>query len=214
MAPFREKGGFFIPSFAYICRMTRPDILGFLFITAVLFSCGGSRSFPVQAGHTIQYDIISGKKSVRLTANIISNTDDFKFDYEVEGEDIAGTISVSSKARLEATELYHLFDGQKKYLSETTSLRLSSKAYAELNEKGESLIAFRQGFVKNELTYKVVDRPEVVFSLNGKPKAFKTLYLEDTAGKGFKFWIWDNGDPLILRLDLGWQMVMKNLQTE
>lgn len=184
----------------------------FLF-SFLLLSCGGAKQIKIPIGTTLSYDIVTSQKSLRLTATLASISPIIQFDYVVESEAILGSVSLTPEALKSAYELDLMFSGEDKLLSKSTSIRLSDTTFKQLKNKGEALIAFRQGFVKNEMVYKVVENQDYILNINDKPRKIKAMYLEDKQGKGFKFWIMDNpSTPIIMRFDLGWQMILKNIE--
>jgi len=179
--------------------MKQSGLMSSCLLFVLLFSCGSVKNLPLSSGTILSYDIVTSQKSVRLNATLLESNSLVEFDYVVENEDIDGNVKITQQALETSNEVNHIFNGEDKLLTKSTSLYISAKSFGELKDSGRTVIAFRQGFLKNEMTYKVVDRQDIKFNFNQKPKSFHVLYLEDMHGKGFKFWIWDNpSTPLIL----------------
>jgi len=182
-----------------------------LFVSVFAISCGSTKKILVDGNTQLQYDLILANESLRLQINVVA-TNPRSFQYIVESQNITGSISMTSEAEDEATELYHNFAGEDKKLIKSTSIWLSDAVFNQLSKGLPTTISYRQGFVKNELEYKVVEKQKILYNVNGKPKSLDVLYIEDMHKKGFKIWVLNNVEnPLILRLNFGWQLILKDI---
>lgn len=199
--------------YADICLVKWYQAVVVTVFIASIQACG-SKPLILPGGTTLSYDLVMNQKPVRLTAKVEQFNPQLVFDYNVENEGIKGRFTVTQEALMVGTEIDHLFTGEAKTLTKTTSLRISDSTFHQLKNDGEAILSFRQGFLKNENIYKVVDNQTTTINFNDKPKTVDVLYLEDIHGKEFKFWIWDNPkNPIIIRMDVGWQMLLKNIET-
>jgi hypothetical protein len=178
-----------------------------------LFSCSATKRVPIKSNFIISYTIPSGDGTVQLDVHLSQSAPQWVFDYVVKGENLSGTIVSPNEAVQSSTELYHTFNGLDKTLTSGMSLRLSTASYQKLKAGYSVELSYRQGFVKNTLSYKVVQKQRVKYFVDGKQVGFKVLIIEDNMDKGNHIEVWDNPQaPLIFRLNLGFEMEVKEMR--
>jgi hypothetical protein len=188
--------------------------VGFVCLITVQWSCSATRNFTFGNGVKLSYDIIGAQGSVRMNVDVIEFDKSVKFKYTIAEQGIEGKITVTPEAKRSATELYYLFDGQDKVLTNQMCLWLSTGFGSKMVITGENEMSIRQGFVKKTYTYKRIEEKKMLFNVNGKPTKLNVVCFEDTANQGLKFWMWTQaGKYLIVRMDVGWQMILKNIET-
>jgi hypothetical protein len=186
------------------------SIILFAFISA---GCGSRKSkINLNDKDALIYEVNFANNPVEMLVEIEARKPDLVLKYRMGFEEPrVGEITISSQALKDSYEQDNFWIGDK-LISNKTTLWVSSAAYLDIVESGEVKMPFRQGFTYHDLTYRLVDKTELELVFNGKLKKFHTFYLEDTEGKGFKYWIWNNQtDPLILKMDLGWQLTLKEI---
>jgi len=188
--------------------------VGVLLIITIQWSCSPIRNFTFSNGVKLSYDIVGAQGSVRMNVDVIDFDKSASFKYSIPEQGLEGKITVTPQANKSATELYYLFDGQNKVLENQMCLWLSKGFASRLLITGENQMSIRQGFVKKTYTYKLTEQKKILFNVNGKPTKLPVACFEDTAGQGLTFWMWYNaGQYLIVRMDVGWQMILKNIET-
>ncbi|MFT5722952.1 MAG: hypothetical protein ACI9JN_000057 [Bacteroidia bacterium] len=186
-----------------------------VFLLLFGFSCGSIKNIGLEPDYKLKYDIITGQKSVRLEVLVVKDKPEWIFEYTIKEENLSGRIKSTAKAIDSSSELFHTFNGLDKTQTSATSLKISRHSYQQL-KLGESVdLSYRIGFVKNTLPYKVVENKSLKYLIDGKLRMLNVLYIEDTLNKGHSLWVWDNPNaPIILRLNFGNEIVIKEIETQ
>lgn len=188
--------------------------LGFILVVFIMCSCQGTKHLLVGPGYQMKYDLVTNQQSLRLDVNVVQTKGPWVYDYTVSGEDISGRITMTEKALQSSSELSHHFIGVDKTLTNSTSLRLSTASFNALSNGDTTNLAYRQGFVKNNLQYAVVEKQHLKYLIDGKLKSLEVLYVEDVQGKGNALWVWNNASaPIILRVKFGYELILKEMLT-
>lgn len=139
--------------------------------------------------------------------NVIHRVPELELNYHMVADTgFKGKITISSSAMEAADEQDNFWGGGEKYFENKTSLWVSHRVFASIENRDTVYMPFRLGFTFTEAYYQVVSKDTMQISVNGKVRELEVFYLEDTGNKGYKYWIWNNwSDPLILKMDAGWE---------
>jgi hypothetical protein len=145
-----------------------------------------------------QYDFII--RNLQLETNI-------SFDWEMtEPNALIGSMVIGGHALDTATSQKNYFQDGENLLNDRTTVWVSKAVYNALKKK--SAITINSGSGRSPLTYK--GKEDFTFKLNGEDKTVKSLYAETNSAE--KFWILDDKEsPLILKMNLGWLVVLKSV---
>lgn len=182
-------------------------------LASITLGCGsGKSSIVLNNQDALIYEVTYDSSPIEMLVELNSRTPDLVLKYRMGfAEPKFGTITVTSDALSAATEQDNFWIGDKTLINKTT-LWISSSTYDDIILKGEATMPFRQGFTLYDLTYTLIEKGTFEIVFNGKSRKLPVLYLEDKGGKGFKYWIWNNpSDPVILKMDLGWVVDLKEI---
>ncbi len=154
----------------------------------------------------IKYDFIVTVKSL---------SDGITFDYEMtNAAKTKGTIIMTKEALENAVNQYNHFQGGEKKLTDATTVWVSKKVFNDLVEKGEAVISPDGG--KTMVTIGGAT-PLHDFTMHNaksdeKMDDISHIYAESEDGK-IKYRIhMSEYHPLILKMDLGWTITLKELR--
>jgi hypothetical protein len=192
--------------------MKRSDIVFAITLILTVTSCKSSKNSQLEPGYRLNYNITSGQQSSNIEVTMKKAYGQWGFDYAVKDENLSGHIVATRTAVASSNELFHAFDGKDNTLTAATSLRISDSTFVKLNNGQSTDISYRIGFVKNTYSFQVVDKQKLKLQVNGKLKTLEVLYIKDIENKGHAMWVWNNAEtPLIFRLKLGYELVIKDM---
>lgn len=187
---------------------------------------------PVLAQPTQEYDILKGSTLVSMvgTTNIyevdfngtkydfiVSVTENHSekgigFDYQMTNANkTAGTVFMSVEARKNAHMQNNYFSGGEMDLTDMTTVWISDKVYDELEKNGESKISTDGGDTWVVLKRKYYNYDFPIQTKAGMKAEFGYMYCESDDGSA-KYWIQTGGNPIILKMDLGWSITYKQFK--
>jgi hypothetical protein len=135
----------------------------------------------------------------------------FKYDLTMNGG-MQGTITMTEEALKGAINQQNYFNGTDRELKTETTVWVSSKVYNDIKKGGKTQIGNSAGLGYKVDEYKLIGTEDFATTVNGEEVALKALHIK--ADNGFEYWIWDNAkDPLILKMDLGWGITIKEIST-
>lgn len=147
-----------------------------------------------------------------VTVNENSTAKGLSFDYRMTNADnTIGTVNISSEARKTARKQNNYFSGGEMNLSDMTTVWISNLVMDELEKSGESMITTDDGeefWVKLKRLHYNYDYS--IRSKTGTIDDIGYMYCESNDG-AIKYWIQMGGNPLILKMDLGWSITLKEM---
>ncbi len=155
-----------------------------------------------------EYDFI-------MTINELSET---KIEYSyimTNAYATSGTIIMSEDALLNATSHYNYFSGGTVELTDMTSVWMSKKVFDELTgEHGKTTISVDGGKTQVELNAIEVGYDFSLYNDISK-KQFDNIgyFYAETEDQQIKYWVhYSKHYPIILKMDLGWQICLKEIR--
>jgi hypothetical protein len=160
-----------------------------------------------------KYDFtVSNPKGAVLT--------DFEFDWAMtSGADMNGHIKITKEAMKAATGQNNYFGPRLKNatLTDKTTIWVSQDVFIALSKKGTAKMDVGNGEeVFTVVGFKTDDKDKAAFNDNvmvkGTEKTLTTLHVKNTDGSR-QLWILNNlQNPLIIKMDLGWTIVLKTVK--
>jgi hypothetical protein len=189
-------------------------------------------AFSVSAQPTQEYDFLKGSTLISMkgtgyiyevdfrgtqydfivTLNENSAEKGMEFDYKMTNSgNTSGTVKISADAKQSAHAQNNYFSGGEMNLTDMTTVWISKQAYDELANNGETKISTDGG-----ANWVVLKRKYYNYDFPVKTKAGMTndlgyMYCETDDGSA-KYWIQTGGNPLILKMDLGWSITLKEFK--
>ena len=186
----------------------------------------------VFAQQTDKYDVLKGSTLASLVGTTNVYEVDFngtKYDFVVEvtenhsekgigfdykmtnANQTAGTVFMSVEARRDAHMQNNYFSGGEMDLTDMTTVWISDKVYDELEKNGESKISTDGGDTWVVLKRKYYNYDFPIQTKAGMKAEFGYMYCESDDGSA-KYWIQTGGNPIILKMDLGWSITYKQFK--
>ncbi|HNQ67100.1 MAG TPA: hypothetical protein PKN32_01880 [Bacteroidales bacterium] len=126
-----------------------------------------------------------------------------------------GNIIMSEDALLNATSHYNYFSGGTVELTDMTSVWMSKKVFDELTgELGKTTISVDGGKTQVELNAIEVGYDFSLYNDISK-KQFDNIgyFYAETEDQQIKYWVhYSEQNPIILKMDLGWQICLKEIR--
>ncbi len=187
---------------------------------------------PLFAQPTDEYDFLRGSTLISMVGTTNVYEVDFKgtkydfivevtenhsekglgFDYKMtNANQTAGTVFMSVEARRDAHMQNNYFSGGEMDLTDMTTVWISDAVYDELEQKGESKISPDGGATWTVLKRKYYNYDFPIQTKAGLQAEFGYMYCESDDGKA-KYWIQTGGNPIILKMDLGWSITYKQFK--
>ena len=150
----------------------------------------------------MKHDFVMTKLRMREDGSV-------SFSYSMEGYNVLqGDVVIAPEAMATARKQNNYFNGGELYLTEETTVFVSHLVAGELKKGGA-----RMQPEQNEYFFKQQGKGKVVVQVNGKAKKIKGVV--GVAENGNRFLIWkDKSMPLILQMDIGWNITLKSIETE
>lgn len=134
------------------------------------------------------------------------------FDYHMTNENkTTGSVFISPEARAKAHAQNNYFSGGDMKLDAMTTVWISKEVFDELETKGESEISTDGGDTWVVLKRKYYNYDFPIQTKAGMKAEFGYMYCESDDGSA-KYWIQTGGNPIILKMDLGWSITYKQFK--
>ncbi len=187
--------------------------LALIFVATVLVGCSTTKLNPGKSGWTTTYNLVSGQIPNTLEAHFPKELEKSRVDYTVD-QNLKGSVQMQLGALDSATKLFHKFDGEDQSLQDATCLLLSMKTLRELRNGQVVELIIPQGFTDKRRKFTLEEKLDYPELINGKTKKMSALYLETLVKPRFRIWVLDDeAYPLIIRMDLGWQLLLRGIKT-
>jgi hypothetical protein len=171
------------------------------------------KDIPVNA--QLAYNVDFRGQKYQFLVEVKKKAPELIFSYNLTmGGGMTGTIMMNENALTNAVNQQNYFNGTDRNLDTETTVWVSKKVYDEIKNSGKTSMGNSQGmgaFKAEEYTLEGTE--DFPTTLNGEAVTLKALHVK--AANGYQYWIWDNAkDPLILKMDLGWGISLKEVTTE
>lgn len=178
---------------------------------------GGSATEPLKQGDQLVYAVKSHgtEYDFIVTLNKYNSEDGIDFNYEMTNEaHTSGHVVISADAKYNARKYINFFKGGELTLTDAITVWMSGIAFSEMPEK-KTIMTF-----DNEETPETMYRPEndevaPIINFRGKPVAVDAFIINNAPdGKGSKtMWVAGiSSGPLIVKLDFGWSVLLKEIR--
>jgi hypothetical protein len=135
------------------------------------------------------------------------------FDWGMPEKDISGEVTLEKQAREQATAYLNYFsDGSEKVFTDTSTVWLSRKNYNEL-KKGNTILTLDNNGAER---FDKKENSTLGIMYKGKPMTLKMFRTDNgkTNTDQRQLWILDQAaQPLILKMNLGWTIELKEIKT-
>ena len=204
-----------------------------LFISYLVFTCssiaqssmylpmmiknddGSTESYDIQKGDKLVYQVKAGTNEYDFIITINGESENgIDFNYEMtNSSNTKGHVLLSYKAKNEATHYVNYFRGGELNLMDACTVWLSGKNFSDMPDK-KTTMTIDAG--EPETFYRP-EKDEVtpVVKIKGQDKKIDAFIINNAAdGTGNKT-MWINGissNSLIVKMDLGWTIVLKEIR--
>ncbi len=203
--------------------MKKIVLLATLLITFVPFSMAqfdmdeeimkGSTLLP-SVGQKLVYGVDYYGNSYDFIVTITSLKDGISFEYEMtNATNTKGTVSISAKAMDDALAQNNMFSGGEMNLLNKTTVWVSHKVFTDLQESGVAGV-LPDGVNQTKLRYKKVAHDyEAMNGISGKKMNNLSYVYAESDDQKYKYWVHlDDNYPLILKMDIGWSIWLKEIK--
>ena len=176
--------------------------------------------YVFKAGDVLEYELNKQGKTYRLIITLTGKTfidskiiDAITFTWERKGDTVAkGTIMITKEARVNASVYLENLSNGSLILKNKSCLWLSLKGFQSLLSPDGYKMDFGDG---NKTLYKIKTSTgdNYTFSFKGKPGYMSAFEVKATfSGNHFSFCPTTNSNALILSVDMGWTMKLKEIR--
>lgn len=177
---------------------------------------GSLTSEALQRGDKLVYHVHAQGKEYDFILTLLDASYERGVDFNYEMTDpinMKGHVVIKSKAKNDSKKYINYFSGGELILTDACAIWLSGINFRELPNK-ETKMTFDNGTPE---TFYNKDGNEVTPTINfkGKPVMLDAFSLNNAAdGKGDKtLWVLNgSGNPLIVKMDLGWTIELKEIR--
>lgn len=176
---------------------------------------GSSEFYDLKKGDKLVYQVKAGGNEYEfiVTLNDPGNNA-LDFNYEMTNSNkTTGHVTVSNKAKSEATKYVNFFRGGELSLTDACTVWLSGKNFSDMANK-KTTMTLDNGAPE---TFYIPENEEVstVVKIKGEDKKIEAFIINNAAdGTGNKtMWIHDiSSNSLIVKMDMGWSIVLKEIR--
>lgn len=171
----------------------------------------------MREGQRLVYGVETANASYDFIIRIQSLKDGITFSYEMtNAEGTTGTVHMNTEAMTSAVNQHNYFGGGELNLQDQTAVWVSKQVFNNLIRTGssdispnggESSIVLKEASAKHDF--------QVYNAISGKQMNDISYVYAATEDGSAKYWIHLNeNNPLILKMDLGWKIWLKELGKE
>lgn len=172
-------------------------------------------SIVTKAGQVLVYGVDFNGTAYDFIVHVKSVDNGLVFDYEMtNANNTKGSVHISAKAMDDALSQNNYFTGGEMKLDDMTTVWVSRKVLMDIIEDGVTGISTDAGATQTKIQQKSVGHDyQAMNGVSGKMmNDLSYVYLESPDGSA-KYWIHLNkGNPLILKMDLGWTIWLKEIK--
>ena len=176
---------------------------------------GSTESYDLKKGDKLVYQVKAGSNEYDFIVTINEEGENgIDFNYEMTNANkTSGHVTISNKARSEATKYVNFFRGGELKLTDASTIWLSGKNFSDMPNK-KTTMTLDSG--APEIFYRPEnDEVNPVVKIKGEDKKLDAFIINNGAdGSGNKT-MWINGissNSLIVKMDLGWSIVLKEIK--
>ena len=169
------------------------------------------KSIPVNS--QLAYNVDFKGEKYQFVVEVLKKSPELVFKYNLTmGGGMNATVTISADAMKTAVNQNNYFNGRDVSLGDKTTVWVSQKVFNDITTNGKTSMGDVQGLGIKTTEYSLVGKEKFSTSLNGDPITLEALHLKATNGSNYEYWIWNNAaDPLILKMDLGWGISIKEI---
>lgn len=184
-------------------------------LTAFMPSTRYSDLEEIKVNSQLAYNVDFRGQKYQFVVDVQKKSPDLVFKYNLTmGGGMEATVTVTEEAMKTAINQQNYFNGADRTLNTETTVWVSKKVFNEIKNSGKTIIGNAQGmgaFKADE--YTLTGTVDFNAMVNGEEVKLKALHIK--AANDYQYWIWDNAkDPLILKMDLGWGISLKEINAE
>jgi hypothetical protein len=159
-------------------------------------------------GDVLVYEVNAGGETYHFEVTIKEIREAIVFDWVMPEKDISGEVTLEKAARDGATIYKNFFkDGEESVFTDSGTVWLSRKNFGEV-KKGSTIMTIDNNGAER-FDKKESGTLDIIFK--GKPMKLKHIGMSN--GKGRSLWVMDNpAQPLILKMNLGWTITLKEVK--
>lgn len=177
----------------------------------------GSTLVTKKPGFVMVYGVDFNGSTYDFIVRVKEVEDGLTFDYEMtNATGTKGTVHITEDALDDALTQNNYFSGGKLDLSDQTSVWVSRKILQDLIEDGETFVSPDGGETSTKLVQKKVAHDyKAMNSISEEMmEEISYVYAESPDGS-IKYWIHlSKSNPIILRMELGWSIWLKEIRKE
>lgn len=165
----------------------------------------------IKKGTTLTYDVKYLETKYQFIIKIINLKPDVVFSWEMtEPQNSKGKVNMSKEALATAIKQNNFFKSGEFFFTDMTTVWVSKKVFSSLKKAKPILI----DLLNEEANLKFVKLDKKTVLIDGiKTKNIEVIYAETDLSQ--KYWILDCPDfPIILKMDLGWSIDLKSVETK
>lgn len=170
----------------------------------------GSTLMAMKGGiFSYEVDFYGEKYNFIVTVTENTNEKGLAFSYQMTNtNNTRGTVNMTDDARKTARAQNNYFSGGSMNLTDMTTVWVSQLVSTELEAKGTSNISTDGGENWIELKRQYFNYDYAVKTKTGEVNDISYMFCQSPDGSA-KYWIQTGGNPLILKMDLGWSITLK-----
>jgi hypothetical protein len=165
----------------------------------------------IKKGTVLTYDVKYLETKYQFIVKIINLKPDVVFSWEMtEPQNSKVKVNMSKEALATALKQNNFFKSGELFLTDMTTVWISKKVFSSLKKEKPILI----DLLNEEANLKFVKLEKKTFLIDGiKTKNIEVIYAETDLNQ--KYWILDSPEfPIILKMDLGWSIDLKSVETK
>lgn len=165
----------------------------------------------IKKGTTLTYDVKYLETNYQFIVKIINLKPDVVFTWEMtEPQSSKGKVNMSKEALATAVKQNNFFKSGELFLTDMTTVWVSKKVFSSI-KKGKPILI---DLLNEEANLKFIKLEKKSFLIDGiKTKNIEVLYAETDLNH--KYWILNCPEfPIILKMDLGWSIDLKSVETK
>lgn len=169
------------------------------------------KSIPVNS--QLAYNVDFKGEKYQFMVEVLKKTPELVFKYNLTmGGGMNATVTIGADAMKNAVNQNNYFNGRDISLTNQTTVWVSQKVFNDIITTGKTTMGDAQGLGVKTTEYSLVGKEKFSTTLNGDAITLEALHLKATNDSGFEYWIWNNAaDPLILKMQLGWGIAIKEI---
>lgn len=168
----------------------------------------------MKPGTVLTYDVTSGGKTYQMTVTIKKWGDDLSFDWRTNESSLKnGSINVTAAAYNKADALFSVFNAGNATLDKETALCISKKTYSDVLTNAQASV--KMAGQTDTVTVMNNTITELNFMLNDNFVSIPMWDLEGGSEIKYTLSVLESQKfPLIVKLNMGWSMLLTSIKTQ